>query len=147
MNKLLFIFLPILFLANGCATAQMQYSTKKKKAIKLYEEAIDASRDNIDMRTGRPDYEAGIELLKKALEKDDEFLEAHQLIGDFYRRSGKSKEAVYHFKRALEIRPSDNLNGLLYVDIGDLQMKNHEYDDAIKWFDKVLNRTERGVSD
>jgi outer membrane protein OmpA-like peptidoglycan-associated protein/predicted negative regulator of RcsB-dependent stress response len=133
-------------MANSCATAQMQYSTKKKKAIKLYEEAIDAPRQNINMQTGRPDYEAGIDLLKKALDKDDEFVEAHQLIGDFYRRSGKSKEAVYHFKKALEIRPSENLNGLLFVDIGDLQMKNKEYDDAVKYFDKVLNSNDRGIS-
>ena len=147
MNKLLIIFIPFFLLLNSCANAQMHYSTKKKKAIKLYEEAIDAPRQNIDMKTGRPDYASGIDLLKKALEKDNEFLEAHQLIGDFYRRSGKSKEAVYHFKKALEIRPSDNLNGLLYVDIGDLQMKNREYDDAIKYFDMVLNSNDRGVSD
>merc|ERR1711991_277501 len=99
MTRILLILIPFFILLNGCATAQMRYSTKKKKAIKLYEEAIDAPRENINMQTGRPDYESGIELLKKALDKDDEFVEAHQLIGDFYRRSGKSKEAVYHFKK------------------------------------------------
>mgnify|MGYP001188199819 CR=1 FL=1 len=147
MTRILLILIPFFILLNGCATAQMRYSTKKKKAIKLYEEAIDAPRENINMQTGRPDYESGIELLKKALDKDDEFVEAHQLIGDFYRRSGKSKEAVYHFKKALEIRPSENLNGLLFVDIGDLQMRNKEYEDAIKYFDMVLNSNDRGISD
>lgn len=147
MNKFLFLFFSFSLLLNGCATAQMGYGTKNKKAIKLFEEARQAPSQNYNMETGMPDYQAGIDLLIKALDKDNDFLEAHQLIGDFYRRIGKSKEAVYHFKRALEISPSANLNGLLYVDIGALQMRNKEYDDALKYFDMALNMNDRAVSD
>lgn len=147
MNKFLFLFLSFSLLLNGCATAQMGYGTKNKKAIKLFEEARQAPSQNYNMETGMPDYQAGIDLLMKALDKDNDFLEAHQLIGDFYRRIGKSKEAVYHFKRALEISPSANLNGLLYVDIGALQMRNKEYEDALKYFDMALNMNDRAVSD
>lgn len=147
MNKFLFLFFSFSLLLNGCATAQMGYGTKNKKAIKLFEEARQAPSQNYNIETGMPDYQAGIDLLIKALDKDNDFLEAHQLIGDFYRRIGQSKEAVYHFKRALEISPSANLNGLLYVDIGALQMRNKEYDDALKYFDMALNMNDRAVSD
>jgi outer membrane protein OmpA-like peptidoglycan-associated protein/tetratricopeptide (TPR) repeat protein len=128
----------LFFFLNGCATAQMGYSTKSKKAIKLFQEAREVPSKNIDPRTGQLDYQAGIELLQKALNKDERFLEAHQLIGEYYRRTGNSKEAVYHFKKSLEISPADNLNGLLYVDIGSLQIQNKDFDDAIAYFDKVL---------
>src|SRR5690554_8145351 len=109
---LLFTLFALLF--NSCATAQMGYSTKSKKAIKLFEQGREAPQKNVDLRTGRPDFETGIDYLQKALKKDENFLEAHQMIGEFYRLSGKSKEAVHHYKRALEIRPSANLNGQLY---------------------------------
>src|SRR5690554_3285179 len=69
------------------------------------------------------------------------------MIGEFYRLSGKSKEAVHHYKRALEIRPSANLNGQLYLDIGELQMRNNEFQDAIKYFDYILNSNDRRISD
>src|SRR5690554_2676637 len=132
---------------NSCATAQMGYGTKNKKAIKLYEEGRDAPQKNIDLRTGRPDFETGIDILKKAISRDENFLEAHQMIGEFYRLSGKSKEAVYHYKKSLEIRPSANLNGQLYLDIGELQMKNIEFQDAIDYFDLILNSNDRRISD
>jgi len=142
---LLFTLFALLF--NSCATAQMGYSTKSKKAIKLFEQGREAPQKNVDLRTGRPDFETGIDYLQKALKKDENFLEAHQMIGEFYRLSGKSKEAVHHYKRALEIRPSANLNGQLYLDIGELQMRNNEFQDAIKYFDYILNSNDRRISD
>jgi outer membrane protein OmpA-like peptidoglycan-associated protein len=132
---------------NSCATAQLGYSTKSKRAIKFFEEGREAPQKNIDLRTGRPDFEAGIEILDKALSKDENFLEAHQMIGEFYRLSGQSKKAVHHYKRSLEIRPSANLNGQLYLDIGELQMRNTEFQDAIKYFDLILNSNNRAISD
>ncbi|PKR80937.1 hypothetical protein CW751_07150 [Brumimicrobium salinarum] len=143
-----FVLLFTLFalLISSCATAQMGYSTKSKRAIKLYEEGRAAPQKNIDVRTGRPDFEAGIELLQKALKKDENFLEAHQMIGEFYRLSGKNKKAVHHYKKSLEIRPSANLNGQLYLDIGELQMRNSEFKDAIRYFDKILAGDNRNMS-
>src|SRR5690554_2953851 len=142
-------FLLVFFIVTltGCATAQMGYGTKSKKAIKLFEEGREAPQKNIDLRTGRPDFETGIEYLEKALKRDENFLEAHQMIGEFYRLSGKNKEAVYHYKRSLEIQPSANLNGQLYLDIGELQMRNNEFQDAIKYFDYILHGNNRRMSE
>ena len=143
-KQIVFLILSF-FLVGGCATAQMGYSTKSKKAIKLYEESRAAPSKEIDPRTGQLNYQAGIELLEKALKKDERFLEAHQLMGEYFRILGKSKEAVYHFKKSLEISPADNLNGLLYVDIGSLQIRNKDFDDAIFYFDKVLNSNDGSI--
>lgn len=138
IKKISLVFTVLLLLFNSCATAQMGYATKSKKAIKLYEEARLAPEKNFNLETGQPDYKSGIELLQKALDKDENFLEAHQLIGEFYRVTNQPKESVYHFKRSLEIRPSANLNGQLYIDISDQQLMNQEYEDAIRYAELVL---------
>ncbi|PWH86200.1 OmpA family protein [Brumimicrobium oceani] len=139
------LFTLSLLIFTSCATAQMGYGTKSKKAIKLYEEARNAPQENFDMERGRPDYQSGIDLLKKALDKDNNFLEAHQLIGEFYRITNQPKESVFHFKRSLEIQPSANLNGQLYIDISDQQLRNGEFEDAIYFADMVLNTNNRST--
>ena len=141
------ISIALLLMLGGCATAQQGYSTKNRRAIKFYEQAKEAPREGIDQKTNRPDYASGIDLLKKALKRDEEFLEAHQLIGEFYRITNDSEKAVHHFKRSLEINPRANLNGVLYFDIGELQMRNGEYEDAVKYFDKILETRHRGISE
>ncbi len=138
-------FTLLLLLFSSCATAQMGYGTKSKKAIKLFEEARKAPEENFDMKKGRPNYESGIDLLKKALDKDQNFLEAHQLIGEYYRIINQPKESVYHFKRSLEIQPSANLNGQVYIDISDQQLRNHEFEDAIYYADRVLHSNSRST--
>ena len=115
------LFTVVLLFFTSCASAQMGYGTKSKKAIKLYEEGRNAPQENFNVQTGRPNYQSGIDLLNKALEKDNNFLEAHQLIGEFYRITNQPEKSVFHFKKSLEIRPSANLNGQLYVDISEKQ--------------------------
>ena len=141
------IILSFFLLANSCATAQREgYTTNNKRAVKFYEEARQAPRAGINKQTGGPDYQSGIELLQKALDRDEDFLEAHQLIGEFYRITNNSEKAVHHFKRSLEINPRANLNGVLFFDIGELQMRNAEYKDALKYFDEILNNRYDAIS-
>ncbi len=147
MNNILFLLISTIILFNSsCSTAQMGYSTKNKKAIKQYEEAKKFPNAQLDAY-GRPDYAGGIDLLKKALERDPNFLEAHQLIGEFYRITRDSENAVIHFKKSLEINPSANLNGILYFDLGELQMQNGEYEDAVTYFDLILNSRSRAITE
>jgi len=147
MSKFFFLlFSGIMLFSSSCSTAQLGYSTKNKKSIKLYEEALKLPNAQLDA-AGRPNYVGGIELLQKAIERDQNFLEAHQLLGEFYRITRDSKNAVVHFKRSLEINPSANLNGILYFDLGELQMQNGEYEDAINYFDIILNSRSRAITE
>ncbi|MFA5574107.1 MAG: OmpA family protein [Brumimicrobium sp.] len=138
-----FLLVLVTFFFYGCATAQTGYSTKNKKAIKLFKEAQEWPRKNLNYQTNRPDFEGAIKLLEKALGRDNNFLEAHQMIGEMYMYVGENKKAVEHFKRSLEIRPSAHLNGQLYLDIGELQLKNAEFEDAKKYFNMVLDGSVR----
>lgn len=136
-----FRLLTILFVIInlGCATAQQQYTTKSKKAIKLFEEAIAAPGQGIDKTTGGPDYKTGVEKLQQAIEKDNNFLEAHQLIGEFYRITRNPEKCVFHFKKSLEINPGSNLGGVLYFDIAEQLMLIGNYEEAVKFYDEILN--------
>ena len=146
MNRNVGIILTFsLLLLNSCGTAQMGYGTDNKRAVKLFNEARKVPNQNMDPITGKPDYESGIELLQKALRKDENFVEAHQMIGEFYQMTGKSEKAVHHLKKALELRPSDNLNGQSYVNIAALQVANKEFDDALTFCDKVLNSDDKMI--
>lgn len=135
-----------LLLFNSCSNAQQGYSTKSRRAIKLYEEARRTPGESIDIQTGRPNYKKGIELLEKAIDKDDRFLEAYQLLGEFNRLIGNTNASVKYFKKSLQINPQANLNGVLYIDIAEMQLYNGEYEDAGKYLDLILNKRHAGVS-
>lgn len=141
-----YVSLLAVFLYVGCATAQQQYSTKNRKAIKLFEEAMVAPQSGIDKQTGGPDYRTGIALLEKAIGRDENFLEAHQLIGEFFRVTGNTKKSVYHFKRSLDISPHSNLGGVLYYDIAEQLMRMGEYEEAIQYFERVLRGNNPGIT-
>jgi outer membrane protein OmpA-like peptidoglycan-associated protein len=146
MKFLSFLFIGLLLSLQSCATAQSGYGTKNKKAIKLFEEARKAPNQKVDPRTGRPDFKTGIELLHKAIDRDENFLEAHQLLGEFYTYTNNTEKAVVHYKKSLEISPASNLNGMLYFYIGELQLHNGDYEDAKKYFDMVLNKRGAAIS-
>ena len=91
MKKIIvFLFLICSFLTS----AQMRYSTRNKGAIKLFKKAMEAPSKSIDPNTGMPDYQAGIDLLDKALKKDPNFWEAHLLAAEFdeYKGDNSSPE-------------------------------------------------------
>ena len=61
----------------------MAYSTKKKSCIKLFEKALKAPRESIDIERGLPNFKNGLSFLQKALKKDDRFWEAHLLSAEY----------------------------------------------------------------
>ena len=73
MRYLLFSLSFVLF--ASCAISQGKFSTKNKKAIKLYTAGLNAPRESIDQATHLPNYRGGLALLSKALEKDPNFWE------------------------------------------------------------------------
>src|SRR5436190_21263040 len=72
------------------AQAPGALSTKNKKAIELY-----MSADNYRVRF---QYDQAIDLLKQAIEKDKEFVEAYLSLGVIY----KSKQDLAHSSENLE---------------------------------------------
>ncbi|MBI2259080.1 MAG: PD40 domain-containing protein [Flavobacteriia bacterium] len=131
MNKYLTSLL-FVFLLFSCSMAQQKYSTSNKKAIALFEEGLESPRKNIDPRTGRPDYESGIVLIKKAIEKDPTFWEAQVAVAELYEESGKIDEAISHYEKAIEINPQHSLSGSTYFYLAYLKYYKGAYSDCIQ---------------
>lgn len=137
--KYIILSFSLLFLA-ACGTAQpgLGYSTKNKKAIKLFEQGKEAPRLAIDQRTGGPDYTTGLKFMNQSLEKDSNFLEAHLFAGEFAEYLRDYDEAIYHYKRALAINPKHSSSNSTNFYLGNLQQANGEYADAIRNFDLFI---------
>jgi len=134
MNKVIVsIIVCTFFTLFSCSTtAQMRYSTSNKKAIKLFEEALASPNQHYSVQTGQIDYSEGIGMLQDALKKDSNFMEAHQLIADYYTSTGRGEEAIKHLRRAIEINPRSDPSGSTYYFLADLLFKYGHYDEAIQ---------------
>lgn len=149
MNKTIIVSL-FLFIFVGCAESQFPYSSKDKKAVKLFEKAQKAPRESVDPETQGPNFKEGIILAEKAIEEDPYFWEAHILAGEFYERILKYNEAIQHYEYALKINPNHNMSGNTFYYVAALQLALGRYDDAIKnieLFLKYPNANENFMND
>lgn len=145
MKKHFLYILILFFTISSCATAQPGFSTKNKKAIKLFEKARLAP-NNLDKTGKRPDYSSGIELLNQALEKDRNFVEAHDLISQYYFYENNIEKSVYHQKELLRINPAQDFNGTLFFSIAEMQFAAGDYEDAIEYANRVINYPRPSIS-
>jgi outer membrane protein OmpA-like peptidoglycan-associated protein len=116
----------------------MSYSTKDKKAIRYFEEAQQAPARGIDPRTGGPDFPAAIDLLKKAVDRDDRFIEAHLALADVYEMTRNYDQAIVHFEKSIAINPNHSPTGVTYYFLASLYKAKGEYQKAIDTFDKYM---------
>jgi len=119
--------------------AQAQYSTTNKKAIKLFELGMKAPDAERDREMPRPNFEAGIGYLCKALDKDPNFIEAHLMIGEFYENILQYDKAIEHYQKALAINPNHSRTGSTYFFLGNLQQATGDYAGAIRNLDIYIN--------
>lgn len=127
------LLLPLLLLLTfvSCSVAQTGYSTTNKKAIALFEKARKAPAAKLNPVTMQPDYATGIELAEKALLKDSNFVEAHLLAGDFADYSNNVENAIYHFKKAIQLNPYHSPSGATHYLLGNMLFETGQYQEAI----------------
>lgn len=123
------------FFFNSCTTAQHgNYTTKNKKAIKLYEQGLDAFRkaeyDGPDYLTLAKGY------LKKSLDKDENFVDAYMLLSEVNYRLGDLKTAIELKEKGLLIKPEYSQNEYFYL--SNMQFYDLQYDKAINNAQKFL---------
>ena len=122
----------------SCAEAQIRYSTKDKKAIKFFEAGKEAPNTQREEGSREPNYQAGIEYMEKALERDPNFIEAHLLKAEFHEYKTEYDQAIDHYKKSLEINPNYLRSGVTYFFLGNLQHATEDYENAIKNLDIYL---------
>jgi len=138
MKFQLLFFLVLTCFLSSCVKAQFGYSTKSKKAIKLFEKAKKIPSESYDENTFQPNYKDAIIVLKKALQKDPEFWEAQLLIGEFYEYTNDYPLAVKHYENAVEINPLHSKSGSTYCYLANLNLALGNYDASIRYADIFL---------
>ncbi|MBC9811896.1 PD40 domain-containing protein [Crocinitomicaceae bacterium CZZ-1] len=128
--KYLFFIASVFFVAS-CSISQT-YSTTNKKAIKLFEDALQAPNLTIDPVRRTPNFRAGIDLAEKALEKDPRFVEAHLLAAEYYENYREFDQAIKHYEVALGINPNHSSTGSTYFYLGNAQFLVGNYNGALK---------------
>jgi outer membrane protein OmpA-like peptidoglycan-associated protein len=125
--KYIILVVLILIAAEGSVIAQKIYSTKSRKAIKLYEESEQYMR--------RRQYVHVINMLNLALEKDNKFVEAHLRLAYCYKILNNIEGQKQHLESVVEYSnpPERYIN--VYFSLGEAYYLSQEYDQA----SKVLN--------
>ncbi len=145
MSSMRYYTVILFFLLFSCSsTAQygsQKYSTKNKKAISLFEDALRAPNLSIDQQYRIPNYRAGIELANKAIEKDPLFWEPHLLIAEYYEKYNAFDRAAKHYQKALEINPKHSPSGITYFYLGRALALSGEYQSSNPYLERfVQNR-------
>lgn len=115
-----------------------QFSSKNKKAIRLFKEAQIVPRQQIDPVTGYPDFQTGLELLNKCLSKDPNFWEAYLVRAEFHLNLRHRNEAISDLESALKINPEHSRTGLTFYTLADLYLEKGEYEKALKYIQVFL---------
>ncbi len=128
----------LLLLFTSATFAQQKYSTKSKKAISLYEEGMEAPRLNKN-QYGQENYQLGLEILNKAIDKDPNFWEAYVMAGEFAEYTNQPKLAIDYYKQAIKINPYHSQTGSTYYYLGMLQYTVGNYEECIQTLESYVN--------
>ncbi len=100
--------------------AQQPYSTNNKEAIKFYVLA--------NQSINYQQYKEAAAQLNQAIAADDQFVEAHNQLGNVYRYTHLYAEAALQFTRAISLNP--NYNRAMYLNLGDVDIMLGKYAEA-----------------
>ncbi len=126
--KSAFLFFAFLFLAQ-ISWSQINYSTKNKKAIKYFDQAMEffQTKEMTDCESS----------LMKALKEDDQFTEAHLLLAQIYDEQKKYELAIKSYNNVIDIDPDFFPN--IYFSMADDEFTLAKYDDAQKHLKQFLS--------
>jgi type IV pilus assembly protein PilF len=129
------LFLSFLVLFSGCASQEQMSDTtgnlgleKKDSPAKIYVEmGVAYMRDKQDG--------VAMKKLKKAIELDSKYPEAHNVIAILYEKLGQSNLAGKHYDQAVELDGKDpfirNARGSFYCRRGRFEDANHDFEKAL----------------
>ena len=132
MRKRIYI-LTILVLGLSFTSYSQNLSSENKKALKYYTEAAQMMK--------RVQYPESIEPLKKALDRDQNFIEAWQLLGLCYSKTGQLEEAILAHESAIKFGGQSKRIPISYYALADLYFQVEEHEKAIQYSE--LYKTEK----
>lgn len=130
------IFLLALVILSGCTVSAQpgsDYSIKDKKAIKLYEAAVEGYEQRM--------LDDALANLKLAREKSPEFVEPYILAGQILNEQGKNVEAIDMLRRAQQVNPTFYPPNNYFL--GELELREGMYNEAHEHFSIYLAQKEK----
>lgn len=112
----------ILILISTYSYSQKTYSTKSKRAIKMYEKAR-IFYNNYDTKNA-------LFSLEKAIKYDEHFVEAYWMSGDIYNKINNTEKELEFYKKATQAIP--HFSSQLYFELGEAYFRNGKYDEALE---------------
>lgn len=128
MNRLI-LFVISFFLLNPFYGQSALYSSYNKKAIKLYEKAIECYQD-ISPYSGRGNLKGAEEYLLKSLAKDSTFSEAYILLSQVKVKMGDINSAIFYKEKMMTANPIIPLVEYFYL--AGLHMAIGSYEKCLK---------------
>lgn len=111
---------------------EYKFTTKSKKAIKLYNLAVKNYQNN--------NYGGALTNLDKSVETDPEFIEAWMLMGDIYTDLNSYKEATFAYEKTLAIDSS--FFTPVYYFLGNIYYESGLYKKSETCYLKLLNSSD-----
>ena len=128
MNRLI-LFVISFFLLNSFSSQSALYSSYNKKAIKLYEKAIECYQD-ISPFSGRGNLKGAEEYLLKSLAKDSTFSEAYILLSQVKVKMGDINSAIFYKEKMMTVNPIIPLVEYFYL--AGMHMAIGSYEKCLK---------------
>ena len=128
MNRLI-LFVISFFLLNPFYGQSALYSSYNKKAIKLYEKAIECYQD-ISPFSGRGNLKGAEEYLLKSLAKDSTFSEAYILLSQVKVKMGDINSAIFYKEKMMTLNPIIPLVEYFYL--AGMHMAIGSYEKCLK---------------
>lgn len=126
-----FITLSVFLLLALLSKAQLApgtYSSTNKKAISLFEKALEFYNARND--------EKALEELKKAVEKDPTFIEPHLLLAEIFTEAKKIQPAIDEYYKAIQLNPT--FDKKTFYNVANLEAKIGKYNEAKKDYETFL---------
>ncbi|MFO7978782.1 MAG: OmpA family protein [Bacteroidales bacterium] len=125
---LIFLFLFPLLTQDVDAQPQGKLTTRSARARRAFERAVEAYQ--------LMDQEATVEALQDAIRHDDEFIEAHILLGEVFHARGDYPASIEYYKKALNIDPGFFPPARYYL--GESYLLSGKYEPAQQQFRQFL---------
>lgn len=122
IQTIFFLLIPVMLIA------QNRHTTDSKRAIKFYEEGY--SQYTLF------NYSSAEELLLKAIQVDDDFIEPRLILAELYASQEKNEKAIQMFEKAAKINPG--FYPMMYYSKGKIEMKIEQFSDAKESFTRLL---------
>ncbi|MES2807654.1 MAG: OmpA family protein [Bacteroidota bacterium] len=133
--KRFILLLVLVMMACEVFSQQSPYSTNNKDAIKNFALA----NQKFDERL--PD--EAISYLKKAIEADAKFIEAHAMLGDMFQQRKNLKAAIEEYNKVIALNP--DYSRAVYLKVAGMEISEAMYSQALGHLQKYI--TSYGITD